>query len=349
MRAVVIRRHGPPESLRVEDDVPVPEIGPNDALIRVGACALNHLDLWARSGPPENIFPWRERKLPHISGVDAAGTVERVGSAVTGLEPGTRAVLYSSLSCGDCEYCRMGEETMCLGYHIFGEQTQGGLAEYAVIPAKNVYPLPDDYPFERAAALPAAYTTAWRALITAGRLRPSEDVLIVGVGGGVGSAALQIASMAGARVFVLAGDDWKIDQARVIGADAGFNYNEGPFSEWVLSVTNGRGVDIVLDPVGAPTWPESIRSLARGGRMVICGATAGSRPDIDIREIYQRHRQIIGAPMGNRRDFEAMLKAALGRRFDPIIDRIYPLDEIAEAHRRLESRQSFGKVVIRVG
>jgi NADPH2:quinone reductase len=185
-------------------------------------------------------------------------------------------------------------------------------------------------------------------LVTVANLRPSQDVLIVGVGGGVASAALQIASMAGARVFVCSGEDWKIERARVLGAEAGFNYREGPFSEWVLAQTDGRGVDVVVDPVGAATWPESIRSLARGGKLVICGATSGASPEIDIREIYQRHRQVLGAPMGNRRDFEAMLKAAFGRRIDPIIDRVLPLEAIREAHRAMEARETFGKVVIRV-
>ncbi len=347
MKAVVIREHGGIDKLNLEE-VPVPEVGPEEALIRVHACALNHLDLWARSGPPGRVYPWGGRHLPAISGVDVAGVVERLGEQAQGPPPGTRVVLYPALACGRCAYCRAGEETMCLDYRIFGEHTPGGLAEYTTIPARNAYPIPDDFDVERAAALPAAYTTAWRMLVTVANLRPSQDVLIVGVGGGVASAALQIASMAGARVFVCSGEDWKIERARVLGAEAGFNYREGPFSEWVLAQTDGRGVDVVVDPVGAATWPESIRSLARGGKLVICGATSGASPEIDIREIYQRHRQVLGAPMGNRRDFEAMLKAAFGRRIDPIIDRVLPLEAIREAHRAMEARETFGKVVIRV-
>jgi NADPH2:quinone reductase len=209
-------------------------------------------------------------------------------------------------------------------------------------------PLPKGFPFEQAAAIPVAYTTAWRMLIPVAELRAGEDVLIVGIGGGVASAALQIARRAGARIFAASRSDEKLARARELGAAATVNLSREDFSEWVMRQTDGRGVDVVADPVGAATWPLSIRSLARGGRLVICGASSGSRPNIDIREIYQRHRRILGAPMGSLRDFQTVLGFVTRGEIAPVIDRILPLEEVAEGHRALEGGEQFGKIVIRV-
>ncbi|MBI4280305.1 MAG: alcohol dehydrogenase catalytic domain-containing protein [Armatimonadetes bacterium] len=346
MRAVVIREHGGLDVLRLEQ-VPTPEIGSEDTLVAVKACALNHLDLWMRSGPPEDIFPWRGKDLPRISGGDVAGVVAEVGRGVSGVRAGDPVVLYPGLYCGACEYCRVGEHTMCLRYHILGEHADGGLAEYVRIPAKNLIPIEGDLGFEKAAAVPVAYTTAWRMLITRAGLRPGEEVLVLGVGGGVACAALQIAVRVGARVIAGSASAWKLDRARALGADATILTGEEPFSTQVLDLTRGRGVDVVVDGLGARTWQESIRSLARGGRLVICGATTGGRVEIDIREIYQRHRMVLGAPMGTQRETEIVCGLVWRGEIDPVVDRVLPLDQIAEAHRVLEAREQFGKVVVR--
>ena len=343
MRAVVIRRHGGPEVLSYEE-VPRPEPGPGQALIRVRATSLNRLDLWARSGPPVPIFPWTEPDFPIISGSDCAGEVASVGPGVDRVRPGDRVVLYPSLFCGACDACRAGEQTQCQDYQIFGEHTPGAMAEYAVAPAGNLLPLPDDVSFTDAAAMPVAYTTAWRMLMNVGALQSGESVLILGVGGGVGSAALVIARRSGATVYAASSSSERRIKAEEHGA-LGTTSSREPFSDWVLEQTAGRGVDVVVDPLGA-TWQESIRSLARGGRLVVCGATAGNRPEFDIRELYQRHRRILGAPMGSWTDFRGVLSLAFSGEIAPIIDRVFPLTEAADAHRRVEAADSFGKVVL---
>ena len=344
MMAAVIHEHGGPETIRYEA-FPRPVPGPGEALIRVRATSINRLDLWARSGPPVKIFPWTEPDFPLISGSDCAGEVAEVGEGVTNVRPGDRVVLYPSLSCGQCEYCRAGEQTMCFDYHIFGEHTYGAMAEYAVAPAANLLHLPEHVAFVDAAAMPVAYTTAWRMIGTTGEMQAGDRVLIVGVGGSVGSAALVMARAAGARVYATASSEEKRQKALELGADAVHDHNTGPFSDWVMEQTGGRGVDIVVDPLGA-TWQESIRSLARNGRLVVCGATAGNKPEFDIRELYQRHRRIYGAPMGNWSDFTRVMGLLAAGEITPVIDSVFALSEIADAHRRAESRQSFGKVVV---
>jgi NADPH2:quinone reductase len=347
MRAVVIRKHGGPEVLNVEE-VPTPSPGAGEVVIRVRACALNNMDIWARSGPPGGrlVFPWRERHFPMTTGGDVAGIVETTGTGVEGWQPGDRVVVNPILSCGQCEYCLAGEQTMCLTYKIFGEHTPGGLAEYATAPARNLIRIPDDIPFEKA-AVPAAYCTAWRMMITAGGLRAGEDVLLVGASGGVGTAALLIARMAGARrIFAVVGGTGKAQKAEAAGAIPIDHRVHPSFSERVLAMTDGAGVHLAADPVGAPSWPQTIRSLRRGGRMTICGASGGERPDFDIRELYQRHRRIIGAPMGNIRDLRAVMTAIFTRAIDPILHTVLPLADIREAHRIMEAREHFGKVVM---
>jgi NADPH2:quinone reductase len=317
-------------------------------LIRVRACALNNMDIWARSGPPGGrpIFPWRERAFPMTTGGDVAGVIERTGAGIEGWKPGDRIVVNPILACGHCEFCLAGEQTMCLQYRIFGEHTPGGLAEYVVAPAGNLHRIPDQVPFEKA-AVPAAYCTAWRMIVSAGQLRAGEDVLVVGASGGVGTAALLIARLGGARrVFAVVSGAEKVRKAEAIGAIAIDRQATPNFSERVLEQTDGAGVHLAADPIGAPTWRETIRSLRRGGRMTICGAQGGERPDFDIREVYQRHRRIIGAPMGNVSDFRAVMTAIFTGAIDPIIHTILPLVEIREAHRLMEAREQFGKVVM---
>ncbi|OLE13998.1 MAG: hypothetical protein AUG93_00360, partial [Armatimonadetes bacterium 13_1_20CM_4_65_7] len=294
MKAVVIRAHGGIDTLRLEE-IPTPRPRPGQVLVHVRAVALNNLDVWARSGPPGGrpVYPWGRLALPLITGGDVAGVVEAVGPGATDLAPGDRVVVNPILSCGQCAWCLAGEQSMCTDYRIYGEHIPGGMAEYTVVPAANLLRVPDDVSLEHAAAAPVCFTTAWRGLMTAARLRAGEDLLVVGASGGVGTAALQIGRLAGARVLALVGGAGKAAKAAELGAGPIDRLTHPQFSAQVREIT-GSGVHVAIDPVGAATWPETIRSLRPGGRMAICGATGGERPDIDIREIYQRHRRILG-------------------------------------------------------
>ncbi|CAA9455753.1 MAG: Alcohol dehydrogenase [uncultured Rubrobacteraceae bacterium] len=344
MRAAVIREHGGYDKVRVES-VPRPSVeAPDDVVVRVRACALNRLDLFARqgvSGPGV-----RAVRLPHISGVDVAGEIAEVGPEVKEWRSGDRVVLYPGLSCGRCEPCARGEDTMCREYRIFGEDTHGGLAEYCRIRAKNLESLPDHVPFEQGAALPTAYTTAWRMAITVGELRPQERVLVLGASGGVGAAAVQIARRVGAYVFGVASGEDRVQQLRGIGANRPIDRSSEDFESVVAEETDGLGVDMVINPVGGATWRPAVRSLVVGGRMLICGATIGDNPEMSIREIYQSHRQVLGAPLGNRRDFRAVLDLLSRGELQPVFRDTMPLEEISEAHRLIDEGVAFGKVVL---
>jgi NADPH:quinone reductase-like Zn-dependent oxidoreductase len=346
MKAVVIREHGGLDSLRL-DEVPTPRPGPGEVRVRVRAVALNNLDIWARSGPPGGrpVYPWGGFPLPAITGGDVAGVVDDVGAGVTTVTAGTRVVINPILSCGRCEWCLAGEQSMCATYRIYGEHIAGGMAEFTVVPADNVLPLPDGISFEHAAAAPVCFTTAWRMLVTAGRVQVGEDLLVVGASGGVGTAALAIGALAGARVLALVGGPEKVKKAQTLGAIGIDRVATPQFSERVRELTRA-GVHIAADPVGAPTWPETIRSLRPGGRMVSCGASGGERPDIDIRQIYQRHRKILGAPMGNVTDFLTVMQLIFRRALVPVIHTVLPLAEVREAHRIFEAREHFGKIVL---
>lgn len=235
---------------------------------------------------------------------------------------------------------------MCGDYRIFGEDTHGGLAEYCRIGASNLEPLPDHVPFEAAAALPVAYTTAWRMVVTVGRLQPQESVLVLGASGGVGAAAVQISRRLGAYVFGVTSGRERAQRLAEIGANRTIDRSTEDFEAVVADETGGRGVDVVINPVGGPTWRPAVRSLAMDGRMLICGATTGDDPDISIREIYQSHRRILGAPMGNRRDFRAVLDLLSRGELEPVIHAKMPLEAISEAHRMIEEGNAFGKVVL---
>jgi NADPH:quinone reductase-like Zn-dependent oxidoreductase len=340
MKAYVVEADGG-AALR---EVPTPEPGPGEVRLRVGAVALNHLDLFVRQrlqGPG-----LRPHRYPHVSGCDVAGVVTDVGPGVTEFAPGDPVVVYPGLGCGRCAFCHRGEVSMCPAYRIWGEQTWGGLAEYAVAPAANLLRLPAGFPLRTAAAAPVAFTTAWRLLFSAGGLRAGESVLIVGVGGGVASAALVLARLAGARIYATSGEDWKVERALALGATAAVNHRRRPFDAWVREVTDGSGVDLVVDSVGAATWRASIRSLAPGGRLCVCGATGGDTPDISIREFYQAHRRIIGAPLGGRPDFDAAMALVLRGAVTPVIHAVYPLEEVEAALAELESARQFGKIVL---
>jgi NADPH:quinone reductase-like Zn-dependent oxidoreductase len=344
MRAAVIREHGASDTLRIEC-VPTPEPASGEILIQVAAVGLNHLDVFARQGLKGPGVP--PVKLPHVSGVDVAGVVAALGPGVEEPAVGQRVLVNPAIGCGNCRQCRRGELSMCPRYSILGEHRWGGLAEYVTAPASNVIRLPAYVSFESAAAVPAAYTTAWRGILAVGRVAPGERVLIVGASGGVGCAALQLGVLVGAEVLAIAGTPAKRRRALELGAAAAFDSHADWLTD-VLDWTGGEGVDLVHDAVGAPTWRMSIRSLAMGGRMLICGATAGDHPDISIREIYQHHRQILGAPMGNWQDFLSVTRLVFDGRLAPQVHAVYPLERVGEAEDALERREHFGKIVVRV-
>lgn len=340
MRAAHITQRGSPEEALEIVDVDTPEPGPDEVRLRVEAVALNHLDVWVRVGHPES-----EDIYPRRTGGDIAGVVDAVGEEIETDRVGDEVVVYGGVSCGTCEYCLNGEHSMCHDYRNIGEEIPGGLAEYVVVPAETLEPKPASLDWPTVAALPAVFTTAYRMMITVGDIGPAETALILGASGGVGHAALQLASMVGAETYATTSTESKARRLEK-WADEVIDYVSHDFDERVMELTDGRGVDIVADHVGQETWQRSINSLAMGGRMVICGATSGPNPDIDIRSVYQHHRQILGAPMGNRQDFRDVLSLADRGKINPVIDRVLPLEEIAEGHRIIEEREVFGKIVI---
>ncbi len=340
MKAAVFREFGGPDRVRVED-VPTPSPAAGEVLVRVRACALNHLDLWVLGGLPVLKTP-----LPFWTGCDIAGEVTAVGPGVTGVTTGTRVGVNPSLWCGTCEWCVQGEESLCVRYRIIGEHTTGGLAEYVAVPAANLLPLPAHVSFEDAAAFILVNMTAWRMLVTQAALRPAEDLLILGVGGGVSSAAVQIGKLCGARVFVTSSSDDKLHRAQALGADEGVNYATTDWAKTVRQWTNKRGVDVVLDNVGAATWAGSLRSLAGGGRLVTCGATTGPIGETDIRIVFWKQLRIIGSTMSNRIEFLDVMGQLFAGRLKAVVDQVFPLAETPAALTLLQKGQQFGKIVV---
>ncbi|HXH03666.1 MAG TPA: zinc-binding dehydrogenase [Candidatus Competibacteraceae bacterium] len=342
MRAVYIQSHGQPDSI-VIGERPTPEPGPGEVRVRIVAAAFNHVDLYMRDSGAGITH-----ELPLILGVDGTGIVDTVGPGVIDLGPGDRVVLYPARYCNFCEFCLRGDQMLCLGCKLIGEHSDGTFAEYVCMPAQNVHRIPEGLSFEAAAVLPTAYLTAWRMVMTQARVRPTETVLIQGVGGGVALAALQFAKLAGARVIATSSSDAKLESARKLGADAGVNYRNQDVLEQVLSFTGGRGVDVVIESVGESTWPTSLRALRRGGRIVTCGATTGPNPKADLQRVFIRQLQIIGSTLGNQDEFRALLLAAQHKQFAPVIDKIFPFDQAREALSYLEQARQFGKLVLRV-
>ena len=340
MQAAIFHDHGGPEVVRIEE-VATPDPAPGEVLVRVHASAFNHLDLWVRRGIPI------ETTMPHIGGSDIAGVVAALGPGATSPPIGTRVVVNPGLWCGECPECARGEHSMCAGFRILGEHTNGGFAEYVAVPAANAYPLPDDFGFDEAACLPISYQTAWRALVSRARLRPAEDLLVIGASGGTALAAVQIGKLTGARVFAVTSGFENARRLRDLGADIVYDRLETDFQREIAAETGKRGVDVVLENVGAPTWEASVRSLAPGGRLVTYGATAGPKVEIDIRRLFWRQFEILGTTMASRAEFEAMLRAAWRRELHPVVDSVLPLSEAADGHRRLEAGEQFGKVVLR--
>jgi NADPH:quinone reductase-like Zn-dependent oxidoreductase len=342
MKAVVFNQHGGPEVLQYTD-VPDPEIAANEVLVRVRACALNHLDLWVRRGLPGVRIP-----MPHIPGSDIAGEVARVGNLVSDVRVGDRVVLSPGLSCGHCQACSSGAENRCRKYTLFGYGVDGGCAEYVKSPVANILPIPGEMKFEEAAAIPVVFLTAWHMLITRAQLQPGEDVLVLAAGSGVGSIAIQIAKLTGARVIATAGSDAKLAKARELGADEVINHTTQDIVEQVKRLTGKRGVDVVIEHVGEATWEKSVLSLAQNGRLVTCGATTGYNGKFDLRYLFSRNLSLLGLFMGSRSELYTVLKLVADKKLHPVIDRVMPLAECAKAHALLENREQFGKIVLQV-
>ncbi|HKY59475.1 MAG TPA: zinc-binding dehydrogenase [Gemmatimonadota bacterium] len=342
MRAAYIARHGGPEVVEVGPR-PLPEPGPGEVRVRVVAAALNHLDLWVRGG-----IPGVTLQLPHVLGADGAGVVDVVGPGVETPSPGDQVLIQPGLFCGRCEFCLRGEESLCIRYRLLGEHVDGTLAEAVVVPAVNTVRKPRGLDWEKAAAFPLVYETAWRLVMTAGRLRAGESVLIHGVGGGVSAAALQIARYAGAYVYVTSSSREKLDRALAAGADLAIDYATEDVPARIRELTGKRGVDLVVDNVGQATWQDSIECVARGGRIATCGATTGNDAVTPINRVYWKQISIHGSTMANRAEFRTVVRLVVGGRIDPIIDRVYQLEEVPAALARLETGDQFGKIVIRV-
>jgi NADPH2:quinone reductase len=339
MLASVIPETGGPDVITVED-VPEPEAGPEEVLLAVEACAVNHTDVWIRRG--------HEGDPPIITGIDVAGEVAAVGEDVEDAEVGDRVVVYwNTTSCGECEFCNHGEPTMCLDYGGLGVKTDGGHAEYVAVEARHVVELPDDISYEKAAAVPSNFGTAWRGLMTRADVGPSDDVLVLGASGGVGHGAVQIAAHAGATVYAASSSEQKARKLRELGADHVIDYTETDIDEAVSDLTDRRGVDVVFESVGGETYKQAVKSLARGGRLVTVGATTGDADEGMLQHVFWKQLEIIGATGATMGEFEDMLGAFFAGDITPVIDSVISLEEIPSAHERLSKGEGFGKIIVR--
>ncbi len=348
MKAIRFSAFGGTDVLRYEE-APRPVIGPGEILVQLKAAALNHLDLWVRSGARERNIP-----LPHIPGSDGAGIIAEVGSAVNGPKPGDEVLISPGLSCGHCDLCLGGRDNLCKNYRVLGTKEDGTYAEFVKIPAANVLPIPEGLDLNEAAAIPLVFLTAWHMLATLAKVRSSDTVLVHGAGSGVGSAGIQIAKLLGAHVITTAGSQEKLEKAKKLGADELINYRENDFVEEVKKLTGKRGVDVVFEHIGGEVFEKSITVLAKGGRIVTCGATTEFVAKLDLRYVYSRHQTIYGSWMGGKPELTEVLKffrKGAGQehhRLQPVVDRVFPLAQAAEAQRYMEERKNFGKVVLSI-
>jgi len=342
MKAIRFAQHGAPEVLQYVD-APKPTIRPNEVLVRVKACSLNHLDLWVRRGLPGVPIP-----LPHIPGSDVSGEIAETGADVTTVRAGQKVVLAPGVSCGKCPACIAGQDNRCRSFSNLGYLIDGGCAEFVKVPEVNCLPYPENLTWEEAASIALVFQTAWHMLLSRAELQPGEDVLVLGAGSGVGTAAIQIAKFFGARVIATATTDEKSAKAAELGADHVINLKSQKIRDEVRRITNKRGVDVVFEHVGTATWDDSIASLAYAGRLVTCGATTGYDAKLDLRLLFAKQLSLMGSYMGTKSDLHSVMRLFASGRFRPIIDRVFPLKEAAAAHTYLESNQQFGKVVLTV-
>jgi NADPH:quinone reductase-like Zn-dependent oxidoreductase len=338
MKAVRIHEFGGPEVLRYED-VPDPKPRKDQVLIRVKACALNHLDLWVRKGIPGV-------SLPHILGSDVAGEVVESGEYVKGFNPGQRVLLAPMHFCNRCVQCTSGRQNLCPEFTCLGNAVDGGNCELMAIPAVNVIPIPDNLDFDQAASVPLVFTTAWHMLVRLAGIRPGQTVLILGANSGVGIAAIQVAKLFNATVITTAGDPRKIENARELGADHVIDHYKQKISVEVRKLTSREGVDILVEHVGTATWDESLKSMKPGATLVTCGATTGPQAGIDLRFLFARQLSLLGSYMGTMGDLYEVLKHVFSGKLRPVVDRTFPLSEVRAAHEYMEKSQMFGKIVL---
>jgi NADPH:quinone reductase-like Zn-dependent oxidoreductase len=338
MKAVRIHEFGGPEVLRYED-IPDPRPHKDRVLIRVKACAMNHLDLWVRKGLPGV-------NLPHILGSDIAGEIVEVGEYISGFKAGDRVLLAPMHFCNHCAKCVAGLQNQCLEFTVLGNRVDGGNCELIAVPAVNVIQIPDSLDFNQAASVPLVFLTAWHMLVGRASIRPGQTVLVLGASSGVGIAATQVAKLFHARVITTAGDETKLEKARALGADHGINHYRQKISEEVRKLTNKEGVDIVVEHVGPATWEESMKSLKPAGVLVTCGATTGPNVGFDLRFLFSRQLSLLGSYMGTMGEFHEVLGHVFAGRLKPVVDRVFALKEIRAAHEYVEKSQMFGKIVL---
>jgi NADPH:quinone reductase-like Zn-dependent oxidoreductase len=342
LKAVRIHEYGGVDRLRYEDAEEPKVTAPTEAVVQLKAAALNHIDIWTRRGETGMAIPF-----PHILGADGAGIVVEAG-AESPVGVGETVCLYPPSGCGGCEFCVTGRDFMCVHLRVLGERVKGTYAEYVKLPARNCFPIPTGFSFEEAAAFPLVFITAWRMLVTNAALKPGETVLIRGIGGGLATAALQLAKQMGAHVIATSSSDEKLEMARGWGADHAINYRKSDFAKEVRALTAKRGVDVVVDCVGGESWAQSLASLAKGGSLVTCGATAGATPQTDIRRLFWNHLKIFGSTLGSREEFRLLLSFLRHSKLRPILDEVFPLRDAASAQQRLELGRQFGKIVLQI-
>jgi NADPH:quinone reductase-like Zn-dependent oxidoreductase len=342
MKAIVFTGQGGLDKVQYRD-VEQPRLGPREVLIATRAAALNHLDLFVR-----NNLDSLKLAPPHVAGADGAGVVAEVGTEVSRVRVGDRVLINPGIHCGSCEFCQAGEQSLCVRFGIMGETCPGTFAEYFKVPQDNAHPVPEGFSWDEAAAFPLVFLTAWRMLISKAVIKPGEDILILGIGGGVSTAVLQIVKAIGLRAFVTSSSDAKLQQAQKLGADAAINYKTQDFAREIRTLTNRRGVDVVVDSVGGDSYAKSLASLVKGGRLVTCGATAGPHPQTDLGRIFWNQLSVFGSTMGNMREFTAMLNFVTKRGVKPVIDQVFPLADGAKALARMEEGKQFGKIVLKI-
>ena len=343
MKAVRMHGHGGIEQLFYEEADEPKIADPNEVIVKLKAAAINQIDIWNRMGVTGVVLP-----RPHILGGDGAGTIVEVGENVVNVKIGDAVCLYPPTGCRQCEFCLTDRDFMCIRVRVLGERLEGTYAEYVKLPAQNCFPIPMDYSFEEGAAFPLVFITLWRMLITNAKLKPGETMLIIGIGGGVASACLQVAKQIGARVIVTSGSDEKLARAKALRADHGINHHKDDFVKFVRFLTENRGVEVVLDCVGGEVWQKSLASLAIGGRLVTCGATAGGQPNDDIEAIFSKQLKIYGSTLGSREEFRQLISFLNVSKIKPIIDRVFPLKDAAAAQKYVEDAKQFGKVVLAI-
>ncbi len=340
MKAILFHQHGGPDVIEY-GDFPTPQPGPHQVQVQIKAAAMNRLDVWVRNG-----WPGIKLEYPHIMGADGAGVVSAIGDGVAQFSPGDQVVINSSLSDGTCEFCTAGQDNLCVKWALLGETVRGTYAEYVVVSDRNVVKMPDDFPYDQAAAAALVFHTAWHSLITRGQLRAGESILIVGAGGGVNTAALQIAKYAGAKVYVVGSNAAKLTRAQALGADVLIDRSKEDWSKAIFQLTGRRGVDVVVDNVGASTMMSSLRAVRKGGRILTVGNTGGPKFEFDNRFMFSKHITLIGSTMGTRTDFATVMRLVFEGKFAPPIDRMFALKEARSAHEHMERGEYFGKIVL---